>query len=162
MNVGQLCSRDLISVPASATLSEVARLMHDQHIGSVVVIKSPLDRPVAVGVITDRDVVRAQLQRTADLSRLRAEDVMTPNPLVLSEDSQPEDAVRKMRARAVRRAPVVDAHGTLIGLVSTDDLVAHIGRQLGNIARVVALQPMREAERAPAQGSEWACPPSHC
>lgn len=142
MNVGQLCSRNLISVPASAPLSEAARLMHDHHIGSVVVIKSPLDRLVAVGVITDRDIVRAQLQRIADLSRLRAADVMTGNPLVLSEASEPEDAIHKMRARAVRRAPVVDAHGLLIGLVSTDDLLAHIAQQLSNIARVVALQPM--------------------
>lgn len=151
MNVGQLCSRDLISVPASAPLSEVARLMHDHHIGSLVVVKTPLDRPVAVGMITDRDVVRAQLHRTGDLSRLRTGDVMTRDPLVLSEASEPEDAIRKMRARAVRRAPVVDAHGTLIGLVSTDDLLAHIAQQLSNIARVVSLQPMHESERASAR-----------
>ena len=73
MNVGQIHSRTLITVPASAPLSQAAQLMHDHHIGAVVVVKAPLDQPVAVGVITDRDIVRAQLERTSDLTRIRAE-----------------------------------------------------------------------------------------
>ena len=144
MNVGQICSRNLVSAPASAPLSEVAQLMHDRHVGAVVVTKPPGDQPVAVGVITDRDVVRAQLNQAADFSRLRAADVMSRDPLLLSEELSVEDAIQRMRARAVRRAPVVTSHGALAGLVSTDDLIAQVAREVVNLARVLERQPKRE------------------
>ncbi len=144
MKVGELCSRDAVCAAASAPLLEVARLMCDEHVGAVVITKAPLDEPVAVGIITDRDIVRAQLDRTAELSRLRAEDVMTHDPLVVNEEDSVEAAIQRMRARGVRRAPVVTSHGVLIGLVSTDDLIAQLSGELANLARLLEQQPKRE------------------
>lgn len=140
MNVGQICSRNLVSAPASAPLSDIAKLMHDRRVGAVVITKAPLDRPVAVGIITDRDIVRAQLERKSDLAHLSAEDVMTRDPLVLGEEDAVDDAIQRMRARAVRRAPVVTSHGALAGLVSTDDLVTEVARELGSLANVLERQ----------------------
>src|SRR5690606_27565359 len=94
MKISEVCSRDLVSVPAGAPLSEVARLMRERNVGAVVVTKAPADQPVVVGIITDRDIVCAQLERAADLSRLEAEQVMTRNPLVLNEDDSIENAIR--------------------------------------------------------------------
>jgi CBS domain-containing protein len=140
MNVGQICSRNVVSAPASAPLSDIAKLMHDHRVGAVVITKAPLDRPVAVGIITDRDIVRAQLKRKTDLAHLSAEDIMTRDPLVLGEDDAVESAMQRMRARAVRRAPVVTSHGALAGFVSTDDLVAQVARELGTLAHVLERQ----------------------
>lgn len=147
MNIGKICSRDLVSVPISATLSDVAELMRTRHVGAVVVTKAPLDSAVAVGIITDRDIVRSQLTATADLSRLSAGDAMTRDPLVLSEQTPVSDAISALRARGVRRAPVVSAHGALIGMISTDDLVAHVALDLIGVAGLLGAQPA--AEKAP-------------
>lgn len=144
MKIGQMYSRGLISVAESASLSEVARLMRDRHVGAVVVVAAPLDQPVAAGIITDRDIVHAQLDHTADLSRLSAADVMTPDPLVLCEDLAVGDAIERMRARGVRRAPVVTVHGVLIGLVSTDDLISQVARELSSLANLLERQPSVE------------------
>lgn len=141
MNVAGLCSRPAVSAAASATLSEVAELMRDRNVGAVVITKSPMDRPEAVGIITDRDIVRAQLDHAADLSRLSAEQVMTRNPLELNEQDSVEDAIQRMRARGVRRAPVIGASGALVGLVSTDDLLAHVAGELMSLARVLVKRP---------------------
>jgi CBS domain-containing protein len=143
MNVGQVCSRNLVSAASSASLADLAKLMHDRHVGAVVITKAPLDRPVAIGIVTDRDIVRAQLERKSELARLAAEDIMTRDPLVVAEGDAIDDAIQRMRARGVRRAPVVTAHGALAGMVSTDDLVAEIARELGNLARIL------ERQRAP-------------
>ena len=145
MNVGQICSRNVVSVPASASLDDAAKLMLDHHVGAVVVTKAPIDQPVPAGIITDRDIVRAQLERTSDLTRTCVRDVMTPDPLVLNEEDAIEDAIRKMRARGVRRAPVVTSHGLLAGVVSTDDLIAHLAAELAGLARVLEQQPRHEA-----------------
>jgi CBS domain-containing protein len=147
MNIGKICSRDLVSVPVSATLSDVAELMRTRHVGAVVVTRAPLDSAVAVGIITDRDIVRSQLTATADLSGLSAGDAMTRDPLVLSEQTPVSDAISALRSRGVRRAPVLSDHGKLMGMISTDDLVAHVALDLIGVAGLLGAQP--GAEKAP-------------
>lgn len=147
MKVGEICTRNPATVSTSATLAEVARLMWDRHIGAVIVTKAPLDRPVATGIITDRDIACAQLDRTSDLGSLGAEEVMTRNPLEINEEDSVSGAIEKLRARGVRRAPVVSSNGALVGLVSTDDLFACVARELMLLARLVTLQPRQEENR---------------
>jgi CBS domain-containing protein len=141
MNVGEMCSRGVVCVPESASLREVAVLMNERHIGSVVVLARSTAPSATVGIITDRDIVRAQLAHVADLSRLRVADVMAAAPLLLRADESLEDAVEVMRARGVRRAPVITAQGALVGIVSTDDLISELARQLGTLARLLQRQP---------------------
>jgi len=147
MNVGELCSRDLVAVAATAPLSEVAQLMCERHVGVVVVTKSPLERPVAIGVITDRDITRAQLNGARELSEISSDEVMTRDPLVLCEDDALEEALGRLRARGVRRGPVTTAHGVLIGVISVDDLIAQLARDVSALAHLLDLQPISEGLR---------------
>lgn len=141
MKVGEMCSRGVVSASESASLRDVATLMAERHVGAVVIVSKSSPRPV--GIITDRDIVRAQLEHVADLSRLRVADVMTKSPLTLSQDDALEDAVETLRAHGYRRAPVVNAQGELVGFVSTDDLIAEVTRQLGTLAGLLQRQPER-------------------
>ena len=149
MNVGVICSRELVAVDAASSLLQVARLMFEHHVGAVVVTKSPMDRPVPVGMITDRDITRAQLEGANNLSRLTAVSVMTHDPLVLVEDMSVDDAIGRMRSRGVRRAPVVSLDGALIGLISTDDLIAYVARELTTLSRLLEMQPLFERLHPP-------------
>jgi CBS domain-containing protein len=144
MEIGNVCTRQPVTVPVHEPLSQVARLMHDRHVGTVIVTQRPLDRVVPTGIITDRDVLRAQVERHADLAMLDAERVMTRDPLVLDERLPLQEGIRRMRARGVRRAPVVDASGALVGIVSSDDIVAAIAAELADLAQLIAGQPRRE------------------
>jgi CBS domain-containing protein len=144
MSVGSLCSRPAVTVAMGAPIADVARLMQDRHVGAVVVTENGRDGPRAAGVITDRDIVSAQLAHSADLSRLAAGDVMTPDPLVLGEEEPVDGAIAHLRARGVRRAPVVSRDGTLVGLVSVDDLLAHLAHELIAMAQIIARQQRAE------------------
>jgi len=143
MNVGSICSRRAVCVSTGATLAEVAVLMNEEHVGAVIVTAGGAD-PHVVGIITDRDIVRAQLDQVADLSRLSAGETMTGKPLVFEESESIEGAIAHLRARGVRRAPVVTADGKPIGLVSTDDLLAHLAGTLSGMAGIVARQLRKE------------------
>ena len=114
--------------------------MMERDVGSVVVTQSPLDSPVVVGIVTDRDIVRTQFRRAAPLSRLQAGDAMTRDPLVLSEEQSVASAIARLQARRVRRAPVIDASGMLCGLVSSDDLLGQVSDELTGLARLVSSQ----------------------
>jgi CBS domain-containing protein len=144
MNTGTLCSRYLVTTSTGAPLSEVARLMREAHVGAVVVTEGGIDHPRVVGIITDRDIVRAQLARTADLSSLSAGETMTSDPLVLLEEESIDGAIAHLRARGVRRAPVVGADGTPVGLISVDDLLRHLAGKLSGLAGIVARQVRQE------------------
>jgi len=143
MKVGSICSHRAVCVSTGATLAEVAVLMNNEHVGAVIVTAGGAD-PHVVGIITDRDIVRTQLDQVADLSRLSAGETMTAKPLVFEEGESIEGAIAHLRARGVRRAPVIGADGKPIGLISTDDLLVHLARELSGIARIVARQIRKE------------------
>jgi len=140
MLIGSLCSRHPVCVSTGTPISDVARLMRDRHVGAVIVSEGDPARPRPIGMITDRDIIRAQYERTADMSRLSAGQVMSRNPLVISEQESVGGAIAHLRARGVRRAPVVAPDGALVGLISTDDLLGNIARKLINLAEIVGWQ----------------------
>jgi CBS domain-containing protein len=148
MKLGEIATGDVISLSRAAALIEAAQLMCERGVGAVVVVESPADRPIPVGMITDRDIVRAQLERVADLSRLRIADVMSRDPLVLAAGDSIENALAHLRARGVRRAPVIDSSGALVGVVSTDDVLGCLARQLLEISSLVTGQHERTAPDA--------------
>ena len=144
MNVGQICGGRVVKVAQNTPLSEVARVMCTESVGAVVVTDGSGERAPLVGIITDRDIVSAQLERTHDLSSLSAGAVMTRNVLALTQNESIDGAIAHMRARSVRRAPVVSAEGIPVGFVSTDDLIAQLSFKLLSIAGIVAQQTRRE------------------
>jgi CBS domain-containing protein len=139
MNVGEICSKRIVSVHTGAPLSEVVALMRDEHVGAVIVTQSPPERLV-VGIVTDRDILRAQLGRAGDLSSLAVTDVMTRDPLVVSETASISEAIRLLRQRGVRRAPVIGGDGELRGMISTDDLVTRVALDMMSLAEPLTRQ----------------------
>ena len=140
MSIGQICTRGPVTVPLDASLEEAAGKMLELGVGAVIVTDANVAPPAVAGILTDRDIVRARLGQCAALSTIRVAGVMTRNPLVFDESESLVNALRALRARAVRRAPVLGHDGRLIGLLSSDDLLAELAAELGALAQVVARQ----------------------
>lgn len=142
MQIGDICSREVYFVRPDESLAIAVREMNDRHVGSVVVVESRGERPV--GIITDRDVLQGQIRRSADLFCLSTGDVMTRNLMTLPETSGVAEAIERLSARGVRRAPVVNASGDLVGIVTLDDLLPVVAAELTELARLVGTQALRE------------------
>lgn len=145
MEIGELCSREVYLVRRNEPLVDAVREMHRRHVGCVVVVEDHADLLVPVGIVTDRDVLRGQVSRRADLSTLTVQDVMSPDPLTLSETSGLAEGISQLRARGVRRAPVVCGTGDLVGIVSVDDLLPAVADELRVLVKLIDEQPRREA-----------------
>lgn len=145
MSVGSVCSRNVLTARRGEPLATVAHRMCDMHVGTVVVIDDHGGRDFPIGIITDRDMLRTQLNRSTDLFCLSVGEAYTPDPLCLTEDTGVAESLERMKARGVRRAPVVDAAGQLVGIVSTDDLLAYLAEQLSVMAKLLESQPKRES-----------------
>lgn len=97
--------------------------MDESDCGAVPVVDA--ERRV-VGIVTDRDIVFAIRANGGALQGLTIAQCMTADPLTLREDEDADDAIRSLAARRVRRAPVVDRDGRLVGIVAQADVAMHI------------------------------------
>ncbi len=140
MIIGRIRNPTVIVTYPDQPLAEAARMMRDNHVGALVVLDrhDPQRHPRAI--LTDRDIVRGQLIKEADLHCLNVGDVMTHNPLVLSLDMGLSEGIAALRSRGVRRAPVVDASGGLVGIVTLDDLLPALAGKLQDLAKLMGTQ----------------------
>jgi CBS domain-containing protein len=116
-------------------LKELARTMADEELGDLVIVEG--DEPV--GIVTDRDIALAVAHHD-DLTELTAADVMTSDPVTIHEDATAVDLPATMADGAVRRIPVVDDDGKLVGIATLDDVVATTGEMLDDVATVIEAQ----------------------
>lgn len=130
-------------------LAEAAGRLCSEHIGALVIVDRNDAGRRPVGILTDRDIVRGQLRRSADLYCLTVADVMTPDPLVLPAHLEAAEAIEALNARAVRRAPVIDASASLVGIVTVDDLLPAVAQELAALAGLMGTQARRESIPGP-------------
>jgi CBS domain-containing protein len=149
MKVGEICNPDVLTMSATEPLAHCAREMMSRNVGSAVIVDNVGGFFRPVGIVTDRDVLRGQFDRCADLFCLSTGDVMSGDLLVLKDDTDVADAIESMSRRAVRRAPVVSAGGVLVGIVTFDDLLPVVAAQISAVAGLISGQiEQRERQRA--------------
>jgi CBS domain-containing protein len=148
MNTGELCNRRVVVCDPETTVIEAARLMRCHHVGSLVVVDRSGTDAVPVAVVTDRDIVlEGVARRAAELARLQVKDVMTAE-LVISRDSDDMiAALERMKSFGVRRMPIVDDAGALVGILTYDDLLEEMVAELRVLTQVVDRSADEEACR---------------
>lgn len=145
MTAGSICTRDVVIATPEMSIVEVARLMREYHVGSLVVVDDKSGKNVPVGMVTDRDLVIEVLAQEVDLKSISVGDVMSHMPLTVGETESLWDVIRRMRAQGVRRVPVVDDHESVIGIISADDLIQLLGDELNALAGLFGTEQSKEA-----------------
>ena len=144
VKIAEICSQNVQTIAADAPLAEAARRMQQQHVGALVVVDESAAPMRPKGIVTDRDIVCGQLAKRADLHCLIVSDVMNREPATLPGEAGIGEAIETLRAWGVRRAPVVNEGGELIGIVTIDDLLPALAAKLGALAALVGTQARRE------------------
>jgi CBS domain-containing protein len=119
--VGEIMTRDVVTVSPSETVERALRLMVDHDIGSVVVA----DGGRVSGIFTERDLTRRIVDEPGLLAH-RIADVMTSSVIATSADVQMTEAFELMNGRGIRRLPVLDGE-RLVGIVTERDLLKWVG-----------------------------------
>lgn len=118
MRVAEVMSRGVDLVPPDATVQEAATRMAEDDVGAVLVGKDDS----LEGILTDRDILLRAVVDGRDVTRVPVRDVMSSTVFTCREEDSVEAAFSQMRARQVRRLPVLDASGALTGIVTMSDL----------------------------------------
>lgn len=146
MAVSSVCNYNVATIERGADVVEAAERMRSQHVGDLIVVEERAGGRVPVGILTDRDIVVAIVAKHASLSSVTVGDAMSVALLTVNKDNGIEHALREMRRVGVRRAPVVDEDGLLVGVLSIDDVVDHLAVQLGHIADIIRMGQQSEAD----------------
>jgi CBS-domain-containing membrane protein len=146
MAIGEICSREVVFVQHDECVKAAAQLMRQHHVGSVVVVDDRNGKRVPAGIITDRDIVVAVVALGLNPDAVRAGDVMSQELVSVREDAGVAETTELMRMKGVRRLPVTDAGGSLVGIVASDDIVSLLAEEMSALATMVSREPKREAE----------------
>ncbi|HEX7439158.1 MAG TPA: CBS domain-containing protein [Caldimonas sp.] len=134
MSLARICRCELVTIDASATLREVASLMHAQQVGALVVTVETEGRREAVGVLTDRDLVIEVLARDLDPADVKAGQLARHPLAAVPATAGLADAVAVMRETGVRCLLVAEPAGQVAGFVSADDLLEALAQEMGGFA----------------------------
>jgi len=147
MTAGELCNRTVYIIRPNESVLEAARLMKKYHVGCLVVVQERGTDRVPIALVTDRDlVVKGIAEARSDLETMSVGEVMS-NGLTTARDTEElYDVRKKMRARGVRRIPVVDAEDRLQGIIAFDDMVDWMAQELIDLAQLVSREQQRESE----------------
>jgi CBS domain-containing protein len=121
MTIEPLMTRHVHYCRPDHTLDHAAAQMWDHDCGCVPVCVDD-GEPRVIGMLTDRDICMAALFQGRPLRELKVADAMSRDIHVCEVDDRPEDVEVKMREIKIRRLPVTDEAGGLVGIVSLADL----------------------------------------
>ena len=147
MKTGELCNREVITASLDTSIEEAARLMRDHHVGSLVVVESRDGRTEPVGIITDRDIVIEVIAENVALDEVIVGDVMSFALLKVTEDESILETTQRMRARGVRRAPVIAKDGSLAGIIAIDDILQLLSEELLTVSRLMSREAEQEKQK---------------
>jgi CBS domain-containing protein len=134
MSVARICISDVETAGPDQSVAETARRMRERGMGTVVVVDEEY-RPM--GLVSDRDVALRVVGMNRDPARTMLRDVMTPMPMTVLMDTTIETAIGHMRTGRLRRLPVVDGIGKLLGIVTLDDILRFMAEEFVMIERLL-------------------------
>ena len=147
MTVGEICNRDVVVAPKTEMIVDAAKRMRTSHVGNLVVIENRNGRHIPIGIVTDRDIVVSVVAGDPDhINYLLVSDVMSDDLITAKEPEHIEAALRKMQEHGVRRLPIVDESGLLVGILTLDDVLQYFTAQQSELVALVAKEQRRERQ----------------
>jgi CBS domain-containing protein len=124
-SIQDLMTPDLKALEASASVRAAAELMRESDIGDVVV----LENNRLCGIVTDRDIVVRVLAEGNDPGMVTVGEICSRELTTVPPTASIDDAVRLIRQKAIRRLPVVEDNGEILGIISIGDIAVAKDRE---------------------------------
>ena len=138
MTIGTICNRQVITVQRDATVLHAAVLMRQHHVGDVVVIENRKNKTVPIGIVTDRDIVVELVATELDCNVITVGDIIITKLIVVKDSAGVFETIQLMASTGVRRLPVVDDDGELVGIITLDDLLLLLSKELAALTKLEA------------------------
>jgi CBS domain-containing protein len=142
-----IMTKDPVCCAASETANSLAKAMREHDIGAVPIVSDQGSKKL-VGVVTDRDLALRVVAEDRDPKSVRAEEVMSRDVATCSPESDIQQCMETMERRQVRRVPIVDNSGRMVGMIAQADIAFRMRRpeQTAEVVQEISRPgPMRAA-----------------
>lgn len=147
MPISDICKRNVVTVQSDSTVMQAAKLMRQYHVGDVVVVMQKNGVTNPVGIVTDRDIVVEVIATELDPTVITVGDITVSSLAVVHENNGVFETFQAMAEEGVRRLPVINAEGALVGIVTLDDLLLLLGREFDAIPHILNREQRKEADK---------------
>ena len=145
MLLKEVCVLDVVCCGRSTGIIEAARMMRKHHTGDLIVVDDPDGDRIPVGILTDRDIVVEVLGNELDPAKTTVSQVMSSKLVIAQGSEDTAVAVERMHLHGVRRLPVVDSKGGLVGILTLDDLLELLAEELLELSKLVKHEQKKES-----------------
>ena len=122
MNVRAVMNPNVKCAGPQASLADVATIMEKNDCGAVPILS---EEKKLIGMITDRDICLGLARFPRPASEVRVTELMSKKVFYCGPNDEIAEALQTMQGKRVRRLPVIDSNGKLVGILSMDDVVLH-------------------------------------
>jgi predicted transcriptional regulator len=147
MSISDYCAKQVFSVEKSASLQQAAQLMKKHHVGALVVMEAD-GKKKPVGVLTDRDIVLTLVADNRSPATL-VKEIMSNQVIKVSKDANTQDVIHEMEKQGVRRVVLVDSADQICGVVSSDDLLQYLAKEINGLGNLIDRQLENEKRHRP-------------
>ena len=144
MVLKDICILEVATCARTTTILEAARLMRQHHTGTLLVIDDPQGERTPAGIVTDRDIVVQALANELDAAKENVSRIMSAKLVIGSAAESVAVGLERMQRHGVRRLPVVEHGGGLLGIVTLDDLLTLHAKQATALADIVSKEQVHE------------------
>lgn len=147
MRVQDICTHHVAHIVATESLIEAVVMMRERPVGNVVVVENLDGKRRPIGFLTDRDIVVSVVAAGLAAENLVVGDVMTKPVYCCGGSQDVFDAIAIMREHGIRRLPVLDEDGSLIGIVAASDIWIVLSNQLKLLGEISVRERIGEVNR---------------
>lgn len=140
MPIEELCERKVLTATPETSVYLAAKLMKENNIGNVIVVDNKTGSVKPIGIITDRDIATKIVADNVDPTKVCVNDMMTGSLFSLNKNQGVSEALKMMSEKGVRRVPVVDDAGNIVGILTVDDFFMLIANEVAHIAKLISKQ----------------------
>jgi CBS domain-containing protein len=150
--LASVCKFPVRTVTPATTVRAAAEIMREHHVGALVVVggkNGAVAKPI--GIVTDRDIVVAIVALDLNPNVFLIDDLIDRTLTVAKGDQHIREGLELMKKHGIRRLPLIDKQGKLIGIVTMEDLLAELAADLSRLSLVVENEITSELSLRPGK-----------
>jgi CBS domain-containing protein len=121
--VSKYMTKTVMTANLGQTIQSVCKIMNDNNLGSVVIVKRGVSGNELVGIITERDIIRKIGEADPFTTQTPIRELMSTNLISIKPDNTISDAIGLMHGNNIRRLPVINNDGKMVGIITDKDIL---------------------------------------
>ncbi len=139
--VKEVMTRDVCTARRDESLLNASRKMLECGVGSIIIVEN--GKPV--GIVTERDILKKVVARNKVPAKVKLEEIMSSPLITIKPTTSLREAAEIMRRRGIRRLPIVDNGGKLVGIITDNDILS-VAIDLGEFASLLSNPEVGDVE----------------